>query len=121
MPSQKVVKFIQESRKKGFGDLTIKNALENYGWPLQEIESAFASLAEKYQSENQVTLFLDAELLELLEKRAKKNMLNVSEQIEDILRRSTLNQKKKKSIYDGKLDDTLVSIFSRQRTGPKRK
>ncbi|MDD5699849.1 MAG: hypothetical protein PHH00_01490 [Candidatus Nanoarchaeia archaeon] len=121
MADKELAEFIAEARRRGFGDLAIKNALINHGWTPAKIEGAFVSLIEKNKFKNQVTLFLDEELLGLLEKRAKKNMLNVSEQIEDILRRSTLNQKKKKSIYDGKLDDTLVSIFSRQRTGPKRK
>ncbi len=66
-----------------------------------------------------VTLFLSEELVDHLEKRAKKNMMSLPEQIEDILRRSTINQWKT-SIYDEKIDDKLVSIFSRQRTGPKR-
>ena len=66
-------------------------------------------------------IFLDDDLLKLLDKRAKKNMLNIPELIEDILRRSTLSQKGKKSIYDEKLDDKLVSVFSRKRTGPKKK
>jgi hypothetical protein len=73
------------------------------------------------KGDNQVTLFLEDDLLNLLEKRAKKNMMTVSELVEDILRRSTLNQKNKKSIYDGKIDDKLVGIFSRKRTGPKKK
>lgn len=67
-----------------------------------------------------ITLFLSQELINHLEKRAKKNMMDLSEQIEDILRRSTINQWKT-SIYDEKIDDKLVSIFSRQRTGPKKK
>lgn len=70
---------------------------------------------------NKVTLFLKDEVMKLLEKRAKKNMFTISEQIEDILRRSTMNQLNKKSPYDAKVDDKLVSIFSRQKTGPKKK
>ena len=121
MANQKLVKFIKEARKRGYGDTTIRDVLVNHGWPLIEVEKAFISLVKKYQFKNQVTLFLDSEILELVEKRAKKNMFTINEQIEDIIRRSTLNQKKRKSITDGKLDDTLVSIFSRKRTGPKKK
>ena len=73
------------------------------------------------EGDNQVTLFLDDELLKLLEKRAKKNMMTVSELVEDILRRSTINQKSKKSIYDEKIDDKLVAAFSRKNTGQKTK
>ena len=42
-------------------------------------------------------------------------------QIEDILRRSTLSLKGKKSPYSPKVDDALVGIFSRKNTGPKSK
>ena len=115
-------KFIKEARKRGFGDTKIRDALVNYGWPVLEVERAFLSLSAKYKFKNQVTMFLDTEVLELLEKRANKNMMTVNEQIEDILRRSTINQKnKKKSPYDTKVDDALVSIFSRKKTGPKAK
>lgn len=120
MPSKKLVDFIKESRKRGYGDSDIRQALLNYGWSLPEVEKAFNYLVPKYANKNQVTLFLSDELMEILEKRAKKNMFTISEQIEDILRRSTINLKSKKSPYDSKLDDTLVSIFSRKRTGPKR-
>ena len=54
-------------------------------------------------------IFLDEELREALEKRAKKNMLTLPDQIEDILRRSTLNQKLKKSPPEDKMDDKLVA------------
>jgi hypothetical protein len=121
MVNKKLVDFIKESRKRGFGDGDIRRALINYGWPTAEVESAFTSLIQKYVNKNQITMFLSDELMEALEKRAKKNMLTVSEQAEDILRRSTINQKSKKSAYDSKLDDKLVSLFSRQRTGPKKR
>jgi len=76
----------------------------------------------KYKSKNQVTLFLSNELMSALEKRANKNLLTLSEQIEDILRRSTITASKKKtSPYDPKIDDKLVGLFSRKRTGPKGK
>jgi hypothetical protein len=126
--------FIKESRKRGFEDQTIRNALIKKGWPENEIELAFNTLdktkkdsyfkekgVEKQELKNEITLFLDDELMEALEKRAKKNMFTISEQIEDILRRSTLNLKGKKSGPGEKLDDTLVGIFSRKNTGPKKK
>ncbi len=119
--NKQLVDFIQESRKRGFGDLEVRNALINHRWPLTEIETAFASLSPKFKFKNQVILFLDNDVLGILEKRAKKNMFTISEQIEDILRRSVLSQRKNKSIYDEKLDDTLVSVFSRKNTGPKKK
>ncbi|MEK6895111.1 MAG: hypothetical protein AABX48_01170, partial [Nanoarchaeota archaeon] len=75
------------------------------------------------ESSNQVNLFLDDELIKELDKRAKKNMFSITEQVEDILRRSVVTQKNKKSssAYDEKLDDTLVALFSRKNTGPKGK
>ncbi len=121
MANQELVNFIKESRKRGFGDGDVRRALINHGWPLAEVESAFNSLVQKYTNKNQITLFLSDELMTTLQKRAKKNMFTVSEQIEDILRRSTINLSKKKSPYDAKLDDTLVGLFSRYRTGPKKK
>ena len=122
MVNKKLTAFIKEARKRGFGDMTIRNALVKHGWSVVDVEEAFLSLKEKYKFRNQVTLFLDTEVLELLEKRADKNMFTISEQIEDILRRSTISQKnKKKSVYDEKLDDTLLSVFSRKNTGPKKK
>ncbi len=68
-----------------------------------------------------VMIFLDNELRDALKKRAKKNMFTLTEQVEDILRRSVLRQKLKKTPYDGKIDDKLVSVFSRKKTGPKTK
>ena len=120
MPNKKLIDFIIESRKKGYSDLGIRKALLDHRWPLKKVEGAFNYLLPKYENKNQVTLFLSDELIKVLEKRAKKNMFTVSEQIEDILRRSTINQTKKKSPYDAKLDDALVSIFSRRRTGPRK-
>jgi hypothetical protein len=78
----------------------------------------------KYTQEvygSSVTVFLDDELRTALQKRAKKNMFNLQEQIEDILRRSTLNLKGKKYLPDEKLDDKLVGVFSRRNTGQKTK
>jgi hypothetical protein len=121
MANKEVIKFIKEARKRGFGDGDIRKALINHGWPVVEVEKAFVSLFQKYTNKNQITLFLSDELVSLIEKRAKKNLLTIPEQIEDILRRSTINQKSKKSQFDSKLDDKLISLFSRQRTGPKRK
>ena len=68
-----------------------------------------------------ISVDLDEDIKKVLEKRAKKNLFSLREQIEDILRRSAVNQAKKKSPYDPKIDDKLVGLFSRHRTGPKRK
>jgi len=119
MPNRSLVSYIKEARKRGFSDLDVRNALLKHGWALYEIESAFSALSPKYKSKNQVTIFLDSEMMKLLEKRAKKNMFSVSEQIEDILRRSCLGMKQKPST--SKVDDALVGIFSREKRGRKKK
>lgn len=116
MINKELVKFIKEARKRGFDDFEIREPLLKKGWPSIEIEKAFSELTPRpdYKCKNQITLFLDSDLLKLVEKRAKKNMLKVNEQIEDIIRRSCINQKiKTKTPQD--IDDLLVSIFSRKR------
>jgi len=61
----------------------------------------------------------DAEV-KVLKKRAKKNMLQLREQVEDIIRRSCINAKSGGSVSE-KLDDKLVGIFSRRTPGRQRK
>ena len=65
-------------------------------------------------------IYLEHEVKELIEKRAKKNMFTLEEQIEDILRRSCVNTKKAKSFADEKLDDNFIKLFSRRNTGRQR-
>jgi len=52
-------------------------------------------------------------VLKKLEKRAKKNMLNLNEQVEDILRRSVLNFRKTPA--EEKVDDKFITFFSRKK------
>jgi hypothetical protein len=116
MANKDLIKFIKEARKRGFDDYEIREPLLKKGWSSLDIEKAFEKLNPKpdYKCKNQVTLFLDSKLMALIEKRAKKNMLKVNEQIEDILRRSCVNQKSKTKTPE-KIDDLLVSIFSRKK------
>ena len=114
MANQKLVKFIREARRRGFDDFQIREPLLKHGWPLEEIEKAFAFLKPKYKYKNKVSIFLDAELLRRLEKRADKNMMTLSEQIEDVLRRSALNMRKKTPTEE-KIDDKFITYFSRKR------
>ena len=65
-----------------------------------------------------ITILLDEQEVKILEKRAKKNLFSLREQIEDIVRRSCANTKK--GTRPLKIDDRLVGIFSRQRSGRKR-
>src|SRR3989304_8004588 len=118
-----LIKFIKEARKRGFDDYQIREPLLKQGWLLSDVESAFNALKRKAREhisfKNKVTIYLSNDLLKMIEKRAKKNMLTLPEQIEDTLRRSTLSLKHKPSV-SGKIDDLLVSIFSRQKKGKSR-
>ena len=67
-----------------------------------------------------ITINLDDKEVTVLTKRAKKNLLSLREQVEDIIRRSCVRGKT--SGYKAvKPDDRLVHIFSREKRGRKRK
>lgn len=68
-----------------------------------------------------ITIEITDEEKALLEKRAKKSYFSLKEQIEDIVRRSCISTKKRAGMKKIKIDDRLVSIFSRQRSGRKKK
>jgi len=122
IPNTDLIKFIKEARKRGFDDYTIRTPLLKQGWPENEVECAFNALKKKAREhlsfKNKVIIYLNNDLLKMIDKRAKKNMLTLPEQVEDILRRSCLSMKKK-PLVSGKIDDLLVSIFSRQKRGKK--
>ena len=61
----------------------------------------------------QITISIDDEVKAILSKRAKKNLLTLREQIEDILRKSAVRTKSGTTQSEPKIDDRLVSIFSR--------
>ena len=67
-----------------------------------------------------ITIRLSDNEVKILKKRAKKNLLNLREQVEDIVRRSCINTRSG-NIFQEKIDDKLVGIFSRQQRGKKRK
>jgi hypothetical protein len=115
MPNKTLIKFIKEARKRGFSDVQIHKEIEKKNWPLVEAEKAFLSLQPKITYKNQITLFLNQEIMKVLQTRAKKNLFTISEQIEDILRRSCSN--KKRIPREEKIDDKLLLAFSR----PQRK
>ena len=119
MLNKDLVKFIKEARKRGFDDYQIKEPLLKNGWPISDIEDAFASLKPHPKFKNKISIFLDSDILKLIEKRAKKNFFTISEQIEDILRRSAISAKKIR-MQSEKLDDALVSIFSRKKHTKKK-
>jgi len=135
MPNQKIVEFIVECRKRGFDDWQIKEPLLRHGWPQDVVSEAFLFLAEKQKKKdsketkesknkpkikNAITVYLDDDLVKIIDKRAKKNMMNFNEQVEDILRRSCLSMKKQKSVFDKNLDDKFIGLFSRRNTGRKK-
>ena len=67
-----------------------------------------------------ITVRLSEAEVKVLKKRAKKNMLQLREQVEDIIRRSCINAKSGGGVSE-ELDDKLVGIFSRRTPGRQRK
>jgi len=124
--NSELVNFILEARRRGFGDVQIKEPLLKHNWPPNLINEAFASLKKRskrtcsdYSVKNLVTVYLSTDVLKAIDKRAKQNMHTLPEQIEDILRRSCVNSKKMKSDSD-KLDDMFVGLFSRKKRAEKK-
>ena len=68
-----------------------------------------------------LTINLDDKETKILEKRAKKNLLTLKEQVEDIVRRSCVQYIGGTKYRAIKVDDKLVSIFSREKRGRKPK
>ena len=56
----------------------------------------------------------------ILEKRAKKNLMTLREQVEDIIRQSAIRTKAGINDPFVKVDDRLVEIFSRRKKGKKK-
>lgn len=68
-----------------------------------------------------ITISIDEEIKKILDKRAKKNLFTLREQIEDILRKSAVRTKSGKTTSEIKTDDSLIAIFSRDQRGRKKK
>ena len=68
-----------------------------------------------------ITIDITDDEKSVLKKRADKNYFSLKEQIEDIIRRSCISTKKSSGYKKIKVDDKLISIFSRERRGRKRK
>jgi len=62
-----------------------------------------------------VSIKLDKDETKVLKKRAKKNLMSLKEQVEDIIRRSCVNSLRNTSTRRIKIDDRLVSVFSREK------
>jgi hypothetical protein len=114
-----LTKFVKEARKRGFSDLDIRKEVKLKGYSLLDLEKVFIKLQPKVYYKNQICLFLNKEVIDILQKRAKKNKFNLSEQIEDILRRSSIRKSTKKS--SDKIDDLLLKCFSRSTRGRKKR
>jgi len=67
-----------------------------------------------------ITISVDEPVKKVLEKRAKRNLMSLREQVEDIIRRSAANYKSGIGTTT-KIDDKLVEIFSRHKKGRKKK
>lgn len=113
MVNEQLATFIKEAKKRGFDNHEIRQALAGEGWTDDEIEHALEHTLEK-RAKNQICIYLDDSVLAKIEKRAKRNLLTTSEQIEDIVRRSAVNAKGPATKPE-KLDDLLVTIFSRKK------
>lgn len=68
-----------------------------------------------------ITIDIDEKVKKILSKRAKRNLLNLREQIEEILRSSAVRTKNKPGYRQIKIDDKLVAMFSREKRGRKKK
>lgn len=66
-------------------------------------------------SKKELRVSLDIEAYRLLEKRAKKNFLSVSEMVSEIIRRSIISMKRKGIASTGEADDKFVEYFSRRK------
>ena len=123
MANKDLVKFIKEARKRGFEDYEIRTPLLKQGWSDKLVEEAFNSIDSEGRDRKGkigVRIYLDSKVYDVVKKRAKRNLLEVEEQIEDIIRRSAVNVKLKR-VENEKIDDLLVSVFSRSRKGRKKR
>jgi len=68
-----------------------------------------------------ISIFLDEKVKKIIEKRAKKNLLTLREQAEEILRQSAIRTKIGAGISTLKTDDRLVELFSRHKKGKKKR
>ena len=69
----------------------------------------------------QITISIDEDVKKIISKRAKRNLLTLREQIEDILRKSAVRTKTSDKYRTIKVDDKLVAVFSREKRGRKKK
>ncbi len=119
-----LVSFIIKARRAGYSDALITKLLISNNWPKDLVKEGFLDIdkqSNKIKTKQAVGgkvktfAYLDKNVIKSLEARAKKNLFTLNEQIEDILRRSVVGQKKGSNFYD-KVDDPFIGIFSRKAT-----
>ena len=122
--NKELVNFILKARRIGYSDSEIKKLLTSHNWPINLVKEGFLDIerqSDKIKVKQEVKgkiktfVYLDKGIIKSLESRAKKNLFDLNEQIEDILRRSVVGQRKGSTVYD-KVDDKFIGIFSRKRT-----
>ena len=124
----RLVEFILEAKKEGYDEYHIRQPLLEKGWASEEIDNAFflankpnikKSGVKTGSGKTKIDIYLDSEIIKTIERKAKRNLLSVPEQIEDIVRRSVVRSKFFKPLQPEKIDDLLVAIFSRRKSGRK--
>ena len=120
MVEKVLIDFIIEAKNRGFKESEIRAPLLQKGWSKIQIQNAFDYVKERYspKHKDRITIFLDHQVLQIIKKRAKRNLLSIEEQIENIVHKSALAGKKLKA-PEQNIDDLLVSIFSRRRYSKK--
>ncbi len=122
--NQDLVNFILKARRAGYSDALITKLLISNNWPKDLVKEGFLDIdkqsnkiktKQKMGSKVKTFAYLDKNVVKSLEARAKKNLFTLPEQIEDILRRSVVGQRKGGQFYD-KVDDPFIGIFSRKAT-----
>ncbi len=68
-----------------------------------------------------ITINIGEDVRKILSRRAKKNLLTLREQIENILRKSAVRTKEGKGYKVIRVDDKLIAVFSREKRGRKKK
>jgi len=120
MVDKKVVDFIRESRRRGFGDDAIAQKLSDAGWSINEIDAAFNAV-KNTTPKVRLCANIDEDVAKMLARRAKRNMMSIEEQVEDILRRSCVSMRKKTPGEEKMVGNGFISIFSRRRYSKEKK
>lgn len=108
-----LIKFVKEAKKRGFSEDEIRKPLMERGWPVDTVNEAIEYVKDNTQTHS-IEISIEPLLYKEIKKRANKNLLSTHDQIVDIIRRSCVSAKRRVP-KEKKLDDLLVSIFSRRK------